>query len=124
MKSKLDTFFSHNRIEVFLKALESAKEMNAGLLEATEVIEPNPMDLNQSVCYSNLFNCNPQGALLYQEAVMEQFKEIEEKEDLTPNTIINNAKRKVIYQEPISSNKDNNKDTSKAKPSFWKRLFG
>lgn len=120
VKSKLDAFFSHNRIDIFLKALESAKELNAGLLEATEVVEPNPMDLNKSVCYSNLFNCDPEGALLYQEAVMEQFKEIEEKENLAPNTIINNAERTVIHQEPI----DNNDTKNQAKPSFWKRLFG
>lgn len=123
VKSKLDAFFSHNRITVFLKGLETAKEMNTGLLEATEVVEPNPMNLNDSVCYSNLYNCDPEGALLYQEAVMEQFKEIEEKENLVPNTIINNAERKVIHHEPINSKKDNTDANTPSKPSFWKRLF-
>ena len=76
IKKELDNIFSHDRITVFLKALRYAKEKNVGILEATEVMEPNPVDLNESSCYSNLFNCDTEGPLLFQKAVMQQAKEI------------------------------------------------
>ncbi|WP_298781829.1 hypothetical protein [uncultured Polaribacter sp.] len=76
VKKELDDLFSHNRIKVFLKALNFAKENALGLLEATEVIEPNPINLNNSSCYSNLFNCDPEGAILYQQTAMEQIAKI------------------------------------------------
>lgn len=72
IKNELDNLFSHERIKVFLKALRYAKERNLGILEATEVMEPNPMDLNESGCYSNLYNCDTEGPLLFQEAVQKQ----------------------------------------------------
>lgn len=115
IRIKLDNFYSHKRINVFLKALECAKENNAGLLEATEVIEPQPLDLNKSICYSNLFNCDKEGALLYREAAMEQIREIEERENLAQGTIANNAEYQKVYPEDVKE---------KEKKGFWKRLFG
>lgn len=76
VRNILDEHYSHKRISVFLNALKFAQEHNLGLLEATEVITPNPFELNNSSCYSNLFNCDVEGPLLYQEAAFEQLSEV------------------------------------------------
>lgn len=47
-------------------------ENGLGLLEATDVVVPNVIDLNKTESYSNLFNCDPEGALIYREIAMEQ----------------------------------------------------
>lgn len=115
VKAALDELFSHNRIAVFLKALAYADEKGLGLLEATEVVEPNPLDLNSSACYSNLFNCDPEGAHLYQETAMAQFAEIEQKEGLAEGTIMNNAEHVVNHIQSVAP---------KEEKGFWKKLFG
>ncbi|WP_053007580.1 hypothetical protein [Pragia fontium] len=74
-KQILDNFFSEQRIQVFLKALNYCQQHKLGLLEATEVITPNPTNLNESSCYSNLLNCDPDGLVLYAEAAMEQINQ-------------------------------------------------
>lgn len=74
VKNAIDTFFDSNA-PVFIQALQEAKSKNLGLLEATEVIVPNPFDLNQSDCYSNLFNCDPAGAYIYQDVATKQVGE-------------------------------------------------
>jgi hypothetical protein len=115
VKNDLDNFYSHGRIDVFLKALQYAKENGLGMLEATEVVEPNPMDLNQSKCYSNLFNCDRDGALLYREAAMEQIRAIEEQNNMQSGEIANKAAY-VTTQVPETEQKE--------KKGFWKRLIG
>ncbi len=115
IRQELDQLFSDNRIHVFLKALNFAKDNNLGLLEATEVIEPNPMDLNSSSCYSNLFNCDPEGAMLYRQAAMEQIAQIEKKENLKAGTIASKAEYKVSNVDPIEK---------KEKKGIWKKIFG
>jgi hypothetical protein len=64
--------FGEGTMTVFLKALRHAREHGLGLLEATEVVEPNPTDLNASTSYSNLFNCDRDGPLLYAETARKQ----------------------------------------------------
>ncbi|SIT05445.1 hypothetical protein SAMN05421766_10833 [Zobellia uliginosa] len=115
IKSELDNLFSYDRIKVFLKALNYAKDHDLGLLEATEVVEPNPLDLNQSSCYSNLLNCDPEGAILYRQAAMEQIAEIEKQEKLKEGEIAANAEYKVRNIAP---------EKKEAKKGFWKKLFG
>ena len=115
VKRELDDFYSHNRINVFLKALTYAKEHNLGLLEATEVVEPNPMNLNESTCYSNLFHCDTEGALLYEEAMFEQLRELEGNQGLNDNEILENTERVIITHEQMVPEK---------KKSFWQKLFG
>ena len=88
-KDKIDAVFSHKRIDVFLKAVRFAVENKLGILEATEVVEPHPFDLNKSGSYSNLFNCDKDGAFLYQEAALEQVSQI----DLNPKP----AKKKGFF---------------------------
>lgn len=70
----LEDFFESN-LEVFLTALRQAATSDAGIMEATEVIEVNPFDLNNSVCYSDIMLCDPQGAFIYQKVAEEQVKE-------------------------------------------------
>ena len=74
IKSAVDKFYAQN-LPVFLKALNLTRELGLGLLEATEVVEPNPIDLNRSESFSNLFNCDPQGALIYAEIAAQQIGE-------------------------------------------------
>ena len=54
------------------KALTAAAELGTGLLEATEVVEPNPFHPNESTCYSNLFHCDRDGVYLYIDMAMKQ----------------------------------------------------
>lgn len=62
-------------------ALAAAEELGAGLLEATEVVEPDPIQPNESTCYSNLYHCDKDGVTLYIDTVSRQlenvFREIE-----------------------------------------------
>lgn len=74
IKSAVDEFYAQN-LPVFLNALNLAAELEVGLLEATEVVEPNPIDLNRSESFSNLFNCDTQGALIYAEIAAQQIGE-------------------------------------------------
>jgi hypothetical protein len=79
IKDSLNSYYSHNRINVFIKALEYSKNNKLGLLEATEAVKPNPNDLNKSTGYTNFWNCDHDGPELYQEAVAEQLDEIKKK---------------------------------------------
>ena len=79
IKEAIDEFYAQN-LPVFLKALNLARELGVGLLEATEVVEPNPIDLNRSESFSNLFNCDPQGALIYAEIAAQQIGEAIERD--------------------------------------------
>ena len=81
VREKMMDLFSHGRFEVFKAAAEYALDEGLGLLEAAEVLEPNPMDLNSSRCLSNLHNCDPAGAILYHEAAMEQIRAIRDQEE-------------------------------------------
>lgn len=69
----LTDFFEGN-LEVFLTALQDAKRTGSGLMEAAEVIEVEPLDLNRTVCYSDLFLCDPKGAYIYQDVAIAQIK--------------------------------------------------
>lgn len=115
VKNELDNFYSHQRISVFLKALTFAQENNMGLLEATEVVEPNPMDLNSSTSYSNLFNCDKEGVYLYQDAALEQIREVEQMNNMESGEISKNAAYVKTQVEEVKE---------KEKKGFWKKLFG
>jgi hypothetical protein len=74
VRETLDRFYARGHIGVFLKAARYAAENGLGLLEATEVVEPHPLELNRSVSYSNLFNCDTEGPLLYRETALHQLQ--------------------------------------------------
>ncbi|OOG17710.1 hypothetical protein BWD42_10330 [Sphingobacterium sp. CZ-UAM] len=125
IKSELDQLFSDGRISIFLKALNFAKERGLGLLEATEVVEPQPLDLNESKSYSNLFNCDKEGPLLYQAVAFEQIKDIEQRNGLPENEILHNVKVETVHVEPTNTTAGTEKTNAPAqKKGFWKRLFG
>lgn len=75
VRSKMDETFSHGRLAVFWKAVDDAIENSLGLVEASEVVEPNPFNLNATRSLTNLFNCYPDGALLYEETATQQIAE-------------------------------------------------
>lgn len=115
VRNDLESFFSHGRFAIFQDAIAFCREHQLGLLEASEVIEPNPLDLNKSVCYSNLFNCDVAGALLYQETAMKQIAEIEQQNGKAAGSIANSATyTKTVTNPPIIETE---------RKSFWKKLF-
>ena len=65
MCEDLERIWSNGQIAVLKKALSAAAELGAGLLEATEVVEPNPISPNESTSYSNLYHCDRDGVYLY-----------------------------------------------------------
>ena len=68
----LERQWSNGQFTVLQKALTAAAELGVGLLEATEVVEPNPLRPNESTCYSNLFHCDRDGVYLYIDMAMKQ----------------------------------------------------
>ena len=68
----LEKHWSDGQFAVLKKALTAAAELGAGLLEATEVVEPNPLRPNESTSYSNLFHCDRDGVYLYIDMAMKQ----------------------------------------------------
>lgn len=96
-RQAMDEGFSQGRLAVFWKAVDEALAQDLGLLEATEVTEPNPFDLNSSKSYSNLLNCHTEGPLLYAEAAAEQMRAAQ-----AHFAAVDNAKKK----------------------GFWAKLFG
>lgn len=109
IKAKLDKMFSHKRIDIFLKAVQYCLDNGLDLLEATEVVEPNPLDLNSSSSYSNLFNCDTEGALLYVEAARAQIAA----------TIAQSEPEPGKPAEPASQPKEQ----KPAKKGFFSKLF-
>jgi hypothetical protein len=80
VKAHVDERFSHGRLAVFWKAVDFSIENNFGLIEATDLIIPNPFDLNSTICKSRLHNCDIEGAYLYAAAAIEQYHEITSKD--------------------------------------------
>ena len=70
VRAHVDEFFSHGRVDVLLKAARFAVENGLGILEATEVIEPDPLDLDASNSYSDIRNCDTEGTLLYRKEAL------------------------------------------------------
>lgn len=72
----LERIWSNGEIAVLKKALSAAAELGAGLLEATEVVEPNPISPNESTSYSNLYHCDRDGVYLYIDTVSAQLADV------------------------------------------------
>lgn len=129
IKKKLDIFFSDGRINVFLKAVEYALEHKLGILEATEVVEPNPLDLNKSESYSNLFNCDKDGAILYRDVAMEQLNKamVAVAEKAKQNKTQEEAPKEETLKEETPkdemSKEDSPKEKAPEKKGFFARLF-
>ena len=99
-------------------------------MEATEVMEVNPFDLNKSTCYSDIRLCDPQGAFIYQKVAIEQVKAAS---GMETEEIIEKVKyEKHRYEIPVEGTKTaeevaEGREPEKAaekKPGFFARLFG
>lgn len=75
VRADFEALWSDGQLAVLQKALQAAEQAGAGLLEATEVVEPNPFSLNDSGCYSNLYNCDTEGVLLFRDVASKQLAE-------------------------------------------------
>ena len=62
-------------LAVFLKALLHAKKEGVGLLEATDVVQPDPLDLHATTCRSYLTNCDLDGVKIYAETARHQLEQ-------------------------------------------------
>lgn len=130
VKADFDEYFSHGRLQIFLEALGYTIENDLSLLEATEVVEPNPLDLNSSSSYSNLFNCDPNGALLYRQAVIDQLAEagIDPAKDKIERQVNHvDAAGSVMVENSSGIEIDPGTEGLKPKPrkkGFFAKLFG
>ena len=68
----LEGLWCDGQLAVLKKALTAAVELGTGLLEATEVVEPDPISPNESTSYSNLYHCDRDGVYLYIDMAMKQ----------------------------------------------------
>lgn len=108
--TRLNQVFSENRIDVFMKAVDYCIENGLGLLEATEVVEPNPMNISSTGSFSDLNHCDRDGLVLYADAAIAQIQEIvgaskKGKEDTQTDSALETGKEKE-------------------KKSLFKRIFG
>ena len=74
VQEDLERLWSGGQLAVLKKALTAAAELGVGLLEATEVVEPNPIHPNESTSYSNLYHCDRDGVYLYMDTVSRQLE--------------------------------------------------
>lgn len=74
-KQAFEENFPNGQAEVVLDALRLAEAYDLGLLEATDVVEPNPLDLNTSKACTKLENCDAAGALLYRDMALQQLRD-------------------------------------------------
>ena len=72
----LERIWSNGQLAVLKKALTAAAKLGVGLLEATEVVEPNPISPNESISYSNLYHCDRDGVYLYIDTVSAQLADV------------------------------------------------
>ena len=68
----LEDTFSHGRLGVFWQAVDYALDHEMGLLEAADVIMPDPINLHNVPCHANALNCEQEGILLYQQTIAQQ----------------------------------------------------
>ena len=111
--------FGEKNLGVFINALRDAVDTDSGVMEATEIMEVNPFDLNNSSCNSDIMNCDPEGALIYQEVAMEQVKEAT---GMNENEIAEN----VVYQKTnteLPSGNSNTENVDKPKKGLLSRLL-
>ena len=116
-------------LPVFLKALVYAKSHRLGLLEATEVVEPNPMDLRSTNCRSYLMNCDMDGVMIYAETAKHQLEEAIRQSGGDPaNVQVSRQVSQVVLppDPPEEAPKPPSppKEAVPKKKGFFSRLFG
>lgn len=75
VREDLEGMWIDGQVAVLKKALFAAAKLKAGLLEATEVVEPNPIRPNESKSYSNLYHCDRDGVYLYIDTARKQLED-------------------------------------------------
>ncbi len=118
-----------NTLPVFLKALLHAKKERLGLLEATEVVEPNPMDLRSTNCRSYLMNCDMDGVMIYAETAKHQLEEAIRQSGGDPAKVqVSRQVSQVVLppDPPEEAPKPPSppKEAAPKKKGFFSRLFG
>lgn len=125
-----------NTLPVFLKALLHAKREGLGLLEATDVVQPDPLNLEATTCRSYLTNCDLDGVKLYAERARHQLeqavkaeREAAKKARETPQPSI--PEPPPLPEKPAAEEKTGKKlekkaekKTGKTPPKKKKGLFG
>lgn len=120
-------------LPVFLKALLHAKKMGLGLLEATEVVEPNPLDLAATTCRSYLMNCDPGGVMIYAETAKHQAEEAartRKEEEAAASEFARRLRQAALSPEPPPPPAPGPAQAAPAPPNspkkkgFFGRLFG
>ena len=70
--ASLSKVFGEGALEVFWQAVDDAIAQNRGLLEATDIIEPNPVNPEESAGYANIDLCHPEGLQRYFDTAQRQ----------------------------------------------------
>lgn len=140
IKPQLEQCFGET-LPVFLKALGHAGKEKLGLLEATEVVEPNPLNLHATTCCSYLLNCDFDGVMLYANTAKRQLEEAVNR-DAQANQVAREARRMdrqapppaSVHPDPAPAPETPPPPESKAPPQkeepapkkkgFFGRLFG
>lgn len=105
-------------LDILLTALRDANEHGCGLLEATEIVEPHPFNLNASSSVSNLFNCDTAGPLLYEKVARAQIAQLEKQQGMAPGSIDpSQIERNVAHTVEHAP-------SEAKKRGFFSRLFG
>lgn len=81
LRADFEQLWIDGQLEVLKKALHAAIELKCGLLEASDVVIPNPIHPNDSSCYSDLYHCDRDGVYLYIDTVMKQLAQITEEQN-------------------------------------------
>jgi hypothetical protein len=84
VRAAMDESFSHDRLPVFWKAVDFAIAHKLGLLEAADVLIPNPVVRNKdgtvspglNECFTAVWNCDKEGIFLYHIAAMQQISQM------------------------------------------------
>lgn len=119
VRKALEAVFG-NTLPVFFKALEHAKREGLGLLEATEIIEPNPLNIQETVCRSYLNNCDFEGVAIYVETCRRQLEEAVRAQGGDPATAqVTREVHQVELPDPPAAG-----ETAKKRPGLLKKLFG
>lgn len=64
--------FPGRHLDVLLAAMDEAIQTGVGLLEATDVLEPDPFNLNATIGAANRLNCDLTGPLIYRDTALAQ----------------------------------------------------
>lgn len=119
VKDSLESRFG-STLPVFLKALNHAKGEGLGLLEATEIVEPNPIDLPATTCRSYLMNCDFDGVAIYAAAAKAQLEAAIRAQGDDPAAV--QVERQVhVTESPIPPVPES---PAKKRSGLLKKLFG